>query len=149
MKMSEAAKTLALRFYERISAGDAPGAAALVAPDYVGHGLGSGGGRDSVRQDIAMWFSAVPDFRVEVQDTIAEGDRVAVRMSLTGTQSGRFARIPGSGKTFRIGSTDVLRVADGAIAEAWTLCDLAGMFVQIGALPSLRPQRHEAETTAS
>lgn len=147
--MTDKAKTLALRFYERISLGDAPGAAALVAPDYIGHGLGSGGGRESVRQDIGMWLSAAPDLRVEVHDTIAEDDRVAVRMTLTGTQTGSFARIPGSGKTFSIGSTDVLRFADGAIAEAWTLCDLAGMFVQIGALPSLRSQRGEAEALAS
>ncbi|MQA08410.1 MAG: ester cyclase [Pseudonocardiaceae bacterium] len=135
---------LARRFYERLAAGDSTGAVELVGAGYVGHGLGAGGGPASVKKDIDTWLAAVPDLRIDVHDTVAEGDRVALRMTLRGTQSGRFAGIPASGKPFEIGATDVVRVADGAIVEAWTLCDLASMFSQLGALPSTAPAAPEA-----
>jgi steroid delta-isomerase-like uncharacterized protein len=126
---------LAHQFYERMANGDSAGAVALIDPGYVGHGLGSGGGPASVKQDIDTWLAAVPDLEIDVHDSIVEGDRVALRMTLRGTQSGDFAGIPASNKTFTIGAADVLRIVDGAIVEAWTLCDLASMFAQIGALP--------------
>jgi predicted ester cyclase len=135
--MSNPATETALRFYQLISAGDADGATALVHPEYVGHGLGSGGGPESVRRDLNTWLAAVPDLTLDVAYTVTEGDRVVVRMTMSGTQSGEFARIPASGRSFRISATDILRVVDGAIVEAWTLCDLASMFSQVGALPSL------------
>lgn len=128
---------VAKRFYQLFSAGDSEAAAALVAPLYVGHGLGSGGGPDSVRQDLDSWLAAAPDLSIDVRDTIIEGDRVAVRMMIRGTQTGEFAGIPPTGRSFRISATDILRVVDGKIVEAWTLCDLASMFSQVGALPTL------------
>lgn len=128
---------VANRFYELISVGDSEAAAALVAPLYVGHGLGSGGGPDSVRQDLDTWLAAAPDLTIDVRDTIIEGDKVAVRMKMRGTQTGKFAGIPPSGRPFQISATDILRVVDGKIVEAWTLCDLASMFSQVGALPTL------------
>lgn len=127
---------VAVSFYERISGHDAAGAAALVAADYVGHGMGGGGGPDSVQRDVETWLQAVPDLEIVIRDVIAQGDRAVVRMHLRGTHRGVFAGIPASERSFEIGGTDVLRVADGRIVEAWTLCDLASMFAQIGALPT-------------
>lgn len=127
--------SVATSFYKKISAADTHGATSLVHPDYIGHGLGSSGGSDSVRQDLETWLAAVPDLHIDVHDTIVQEDRVAVRMTMKGTQSGVFAGIPASGRSFAIAATDVLRVADGSIVEAWTLCDLASMFAQVGALP--------------
>jgi steroid delta-isomerase-like uncharacterized protein len=126
----------AVRFYGRVSAGDAAGAAALIGDGYVGHGMGAGGGPESVRRDLETWLAAAPDLRIDVEDTIAQDDRVVVRVTMRGTQTGDFAGIPASGRPFEIGGTDVLRVRDGAIVEAWTLCDLASMFAQVGALPA-------------
>lgn len=81
----------------------------------------------------------MPDLQIDVRDTVTEGDRVVLRMTMRGTQTGAFAGLPASGKTFKIGATDVLRVVGGEIVEAWTLCDLASMFAQLGALPSQAP----------
>lgn len=133
--MTEQVIRVARDFYERISSADTSGAAALISPDYVGHGLGASGGPDAVKEDLETWLAAVPDLHIEVHDTIAQSDRVAVRTTMQGTQTGVFAGIPASGRTFAIGATDVLRVTDGSIVEAWTLCDLASMFAQVGALP--------------
>ncbi|MFA9431690.1 ester cyclase [Egicoccus sp. AB-alg2] len=130
------ATAVAIAFYEHISAGDLDAATALVDAGYVGHGLGSDGGPSSVRRDLETWAAAVPDLRIEIEDTVADGELVAIRMQLVGTQSGDFAGIPASDLPFRIGGTDVLRVREGRIVEAWTLCDLASMFAQVGALPA-------------
>ena len=134
--VGEDVSLVAHRFYTRFGSGDLDGAVALVASGYVGHGLGAGGGPESVRQDLDTWCSAVPDVSVEIHDTISQGDRVVVRMTLRGTQSGDFGSVPASGRSFEIGGTDILRVDNGQIVEAWTLCDLASMFIQIGALPA-------------
>jgi predicted ester cyclase len=133
--MSSDITDVARRFYERVSAGDPDGAVDLISPAYVGHGMGAGGGPGSVRQDLETWLSAVPDLRIDIHDTVTESDRVTVRMTLRGTHRGDFAGIPPSGRPFEIGGTDVLRVRGGQVVEAWTLCDLASMFIQVGALP--------------
>lgn len=126
---------VASHFYAHVSAGDLDAATSLISHVYVGHGMGAGGGPDSVRADLEVWAAAVPDLTIEVHDTITQGDRVAVRLTMRGTQTGDFAGIPASDRAFQIGGTDVLRIHDGRITEAWTLCDLASMFVQVGALP--------------
>src|SRR5207253_2104306 len=133
--MSRSPASVARRFYELLSAGRTDEAVSLVSPAYVGHGLGAGGGPSSLREDIATWTAAFPDLEIHVVDLIVDADRVAARLELWGTHMGSFAGVPATGRSFRIASSDVLRVVDGQIAEAWTLWDLAGLLVQVGALP--------------
>jgi steroid delta-isomerase-like uncharacterized protein len=122
--------TVARRFYDQISAGCIDAAVELALPAFVGHGLG---GRDSLHVELHTWASAFPDLLIHIEDTISEGDRVAVRMRLCGTHAGAFAGVSASGRRFEVRSTAILRVVDGPIAEAWPLCDLAGLLVQVGA----------------
>jgi steroid delta-isomerase-like uncharacterized protein len=122
---------VARRFYDLISAGCIDAAVELALPAFVGHGLG--GGRDSLRVELQTWASAFPDLLIHIEDTISEGDRVAVRMRLCGTHAGTFAGVSASGRRFKVRSTAIVRVVDGRIAEAWPLCDLAGLLVQVGA----------------
>lgn len=127
--------TVARRFYELLSAGLTDDALALVSSDYVGHGLGAGGGPESLREDLTTWFAAFPDLDIAVDDVIGDDDRVAVRLVLSGTHSGTFAGVAATDRHFRIVSTDVLRMDAGRIVEAWTRWDVAGLLVQVGALP--------------
>lgn len=131
----ERTTAVGIRFYECLSDGDLDGVLALVSDDFVGHGLG-GGGRDSLRQDLAGFRSAFPDLSLTVEDTITEDDKVAIRTTMRGTHMGPFAGVDASGNRIEVGGCDIFQVRDGRIVEAWTLCDSGTMFMQIGALPA-------------
>lgn len=66
---------------------------------------------------------------------MAEGDRVVVRWTHTGTHVGEFGGIPATGKTFTIDGIDIYRVADGKLCEHWHVIDQLAMLGQLGLLP--------------
>jgi steroid delta-isomerase-like uncharacterized protein len=91
--------------------------------------------RDTWLQVIAGFRSAFPDIRSAVEDVFAEGDRVVVRWSGTGTQTGELMGVPASGRPVTTTGIVILRVANGLIAECWDLFDALGVMQQIGAIP--------------
>lgn len=128
-------RSIGLRFYELTNARRWDELLDLIADDYVGHGLGSGG-REGLVQDLAGSLAAFPDVQFTVEDTITEGDKVAVKTTMRGTHDGPFAGVPASGNAVEVGGCDVLRVRDGKIVETWTLCDSGTLFMQIGGFPA-------------
>jgi steroid delta-isomerase-like uncharacterized protein len=139
--LSDDTVTVARRFYGLINDGHIDEAVDLALPTFVGHGAG---GREGLRAELQTWAAAFPDLEIRIDDTIAEDDRVALRMRLCGTHTGTFAGIPASGVRVEVRSTDVVRIADGRIAEAWPLYDLAGLLVQVGApLTQVRARRRQ------
>ena len=71
--------------------------------------------------------SAVPDARYEVDDLIAEGDRVVVRWRLLGTHEGEFRGIAPTGRAIELKGIAIYRVDDGMLMERWVVSDLYGM----------------------
>jgi steroid delta-isomerase-like uncharacterized protein len=82
---------------------------------------------------MSVFTSAFPDARLSVDDSIAEGDRVVSRWTLTGTHRGEFQGVPATGRTVTITGIEFNRVVDGRIAEHWSQFDLMGLMQQIGA----------------
>ena len=78
--MSEEHKDVVRRFFEAFSRHDVEGAAALVTEDVVNH-RSTLNGREGVREELAYWYAAFPDAAVTVEDLVAEGDQVAVRIT--------------------------------------------------------------------
>ncbi|MGZ4173443.1 MAG: ester cyclase [Solirubrobacteraceae bacterium] len=78
----------------------------------------------------------VPDARIEIDDIIAEGDRVVIHWHSTGTHQGELMGIPASGRSVHTTGIGIDRIVDGKIAESWTNWDTLGLLAQIGALPS-------------
>ena len=111
----------------------------VVAPDFVEHEElppGMPNDREGVRHLTTMMRSAFPDFKATIHDIIAEGDKVAVRMTWTGTQQGEFMGIPPTGKSVSIGVFDIVRVAGGKLVEHWGQMDNMGMMQQLGVIPA-------------
>jgi len=71
-----------------------------------------------------------------VEDVIAEGGRVAVRVTAQATQVGPFMGLPPSGKSYSISEIHIFRVRDGKVTEHWHQYDQLGMMLQLGALPA-------------
>jgi len=87
--------------------------------------LGDLNGVQAVRNYIAAVREAFPDIVFTVADLFGEGDRVAARWSLTGTQTGSFRGNPATGKRVAVAGNTVFRLESGRIAEMWVAFDPA------------------------
>jgi steroid delta-isomerase-like uncharacterized protein len=110
----------------------------LLAPDYVNHTPATPDqptGPEGVKGVVAMFRSAMPDLRVIIEDTIAEGDKVAVRYTLEGTHEGELFGVPPTGKRLSIQSIAVERVSEGRIRDHWRVTESLDMMQQLGVVP--------------
>lgn len=127
------------RFYnEVLGGGDLDLFEELAADDLVDHEQGIPGqppGKDGVRFFINAMRAAFPDIKGEVGPTLEQGDLAAARVVITATHSGEFMGVPASGKSIEIDSIDIIRVADGKVAEHWGATDTTTLMQQIGAMP--------------
>ncbi|MFN8518650.1 MAG: ester cyclase [Chloroflexota bacterium] len=130
---TEESVTIVRRLIEEgFSRGDLDVCDALVAADGVEHQRGLAAGPAGTKEAIATLHRWFDDFRLEVEDVIAEGDRVWVRSTASGTNTGSVLGRPPTGRTFRITVFDAVRVVDGRIAEHWGVPDQLGLLVQLG-----------------
>src|SRR5579864_8482328 len=70
-------------------------------------------GREAVRQFFESYFKAVPDLRLEIEQSIASGDDVVVRSHLTGTHKGPLMGIPATNKRIDTHGCNVVQVRNG------------------------------------
>ncbi len=105
---------------------------AFIAADYVDHT--NKVDREGLKQLFAMGLKAFPDWHEAIEDIIAEGDKVWVRLSYTGTHKSEFFGLAPTGKKIASKSVDIYRVVDGKLAEYWNVTDNTDMFKQIGAI---------------
>lgn len=82
-----------------------------------------------------MYFKAFPDFNAEVEDLIAEGDRVVSRATVSGTHKDELMGIAPTGKHVTVKVICITRFADNKIIEDWELVDMFGMLQQLGVSP--------------
>ncbi len=88
------------------------------------------------KQFVAAVIKAFPDINHHILDIVAEGDKVAVRINITGTHKGEFQGIPPTGKPISIDGMDFLTIKECKIVEEWLNSDMMGLMQQIGAIPS-------------
>jgi predicted ester cyclase len=98
-------------------------------------------GPEGVKHFIT-WLCIItfPDLQVTIEDIVAAGDRVAVRVTLHATQTNpinwlaNFRTIPPTDKPFALQEYVFWRLAEGKIVERWLLVDTWGMLQQLGAI---------------
>jgi steroid delta-isomerase-like uncharacterized protein len=134
---TDTAKQAALEFTTRLNAGDIAGAAALLAEDLVNHAaIPEAQGRAGFQRIIGKLRTAFPDLRHTVEDVLVDGEKVVLRTTVTGTQTGPFAMVhaafPATGKSVRFEQIHIMRVARGVIVESWMALDSMAMFRQLG-----------------
>jgi len=104
----------------------------LVAPNSREHQRGSEDGPEGARKTITYLRSAFPDFKITIDDVVVAGDMVWARQKGGGTNLGRFAGHPPTGRTAFIDVIDVCRIEDGKIVEHWGVPDQLGMMMALG-----------------
>jgi len=106
-----------------------------LAADFRDHEMppGTPPGPESALQYRAMLHKAFPDLRVEIEDIVAEGDRVAGRARWTGTHRGPLPimPIPATNRAFVLTGMVFWRICDGKIVERWATLDRLGMQQQL------------------
>src|SRR6516164_1886274 len=96
---TEENKRLIRQFFEGVNARDMT-VFELFAPDAVHHNPfpGTPAGREGNKQGMLLLFAAFPDWHTTIEDLIAEGDKVVVRMTQRGTHQGTLFGIAATGK---------------------------------------------------
>ena len=79
--------------------------------------------------------NAFPDLHHEIVDMVAEGDKVAIRLNVTGTHKGEFQGIPPTGKKLSLDEMEFITLINGKISEGWISADTMRLMQQIGGLP--------------
>jgi predicted ester cyclase len=123
-------KALVRRFYKEVYVDwNMALADEVVAPQFTSHDWPPYGptGPKAFRDYYAAMRSAVPDARYEVDDLIAEGDRVVVRWRLLGTHLGDFHGLVPSGRPITLKGIAIYRVESGKLMERWVVSDLHGL----------------------
>ena len=92
--------------------------------------------REAHKELVMMFRTAFPDWVETVEDVIAGGGKVVIRVTGRGTQEGEFQGIPPTGARVTATGVGVGRIQDGRIAEAWAAYDALGLMRQLGAIPA-------------
>lgn len=109
----------------------------IIAPDFVSHIPNSppASGPEGVKEVVAIYQHAL-EGRWDVQEMLSVDDRVITRWVGRGRHVGEINGIPATGKEIAVDAISVHRLADGKVAEDWTVWDTLGMLQQIGAVPA-------------
>jgi predicted ester cyclase len=93
------------------------------------------------KQRIVGLRTVFPDIHMTIDDMIAEGDRVTVRMTVRGTQKVAFMGIPPTGKQGVVTAIDIIRIENGKFVEHWGGPDTMDMVQQLGGAVSAAPPK--------
>ena len=139
--MTNANKKIIQRLYKEILEDwNMPLADELVADQFTSHDWpkGSPSGPEAFRNYYSNVIrSVVPDARYEVDDMIAEGDKVVVRWRLLGTHKGNFPDISPTGRWVTLRGIAIYRVEDSKVTERWVVTDLHGLLQKLKESPQV------------
>lgn len=89
-------------------------------------------GPEAYKANVEAFRSAFPDITVTIEDTLVEGDRIALRQRFTGTHRGPFMGLEPTGKRVDVSALLICRIDDGKIAETWVQTDTLDLLAQLG-----------------
>ena len=92
------------------------------------------GDHDQYRRILASWRESFPDLVMQIDDIVIEGDRAAVRYTVSGTHLGVYQGHEPTGRAFRIEQIYFVQIVDGKIGETWGVWDEYGFYEQLGFL---------------
>jgi predicted ester cyclase len=125
--MSEENKAIARRVYEIVSTGDFGRAEEIVDEEAPDNELLPDDQPakliDTFKDTFKEAREGFPDLSITIKDVMAEGDRVAARVTMRGTHLGEFQGIAPTGKRVEVKAIDIFRISGGKIVEHWGHAD--------------------------
>jgi steroid delta-isomerase-like uncharacterized protein len=106
----------------------------MFATTFVNHipAAGTTPDREGIKQYMTTVRSAFPDYHNIIEDLIAEGDRVAVRLICRGRQRAEFMGIAPTGKSVEFSAVSIFHFANGKVMERWSITDNLVLLQQLG-----------------
>ena len=132
-------KAIVRRFFEEgPSKGDLVATNELLSPNFSLHTLlPSAPGIQGINDIITTCRAAFEHLNVNVEDMVAEGDKVTARFMARGVHKSRFMNLPPTGRPITMTGIEIFRIEDGKIAELWAEANLLGLMQHLGAVPAL------------
>ena len=93
-------------------------------------------GRDAIQRSYESLFQSFPDWSMNNEPPLIDGDRVAVPFVAKATHAGRFMGLDGTGRRCEIHGVLLMQMADGLIADERRVYDFTGLLIQLGVLRS-------------
>jgi predicted ester cyclase len=112
----------------------------LLDADVVLHGVaafGQGYGRENVKEGFSAFLSGFAERHTDVEDVIAQGDRIVVRHTHHLKHADEVFGVPPTGRQLNVWGIDIFRLEEGRIAEWWVIDDTMGMMQQLGVAPGV------------
>ncbi len=107
----------------------------LIAASFLNHAApGSPLGPASFRQLVMFYRNAFPDVKFTIEDMLADGDKVVMRNSFSGTHEGMFMGIAPTGKRVSQEQIHIVRVVNGQVVEHWAVRDDLSLMRQLGVI---------------
>ena len=116
------------------------GTVEFYAPEYLGSDWGHSApqrGRAGIRAFLARYHNAFPDMSFLADDTIVDGNRVALVWTARGTHRGAILNIPATGRPVSIRGVSLLTIENEKVKHATYVWDVAGLLRALGLLPEL------------
>jgi predicted ester cyclase len=110
-----------------------------IAPEFVRHDPGLAfevRGPEGVLKLNDVLMAAFPDMHLALEDFVAEGEKVLVRLDIHATHTGDLGELKATGKRIKVPVLDLFQMRDGRLVEHWALFDNLGMLKQLGVLPA-------------
>ena len=94
-------------------------------------------GFDGASTLLQAYAAAFPDFRLTIDDLVAEGDKVAFRWTFAGTHRGPLGDIRATGKSVSVSNcVGIFTLAAGKVDEANLCWNRYALLQQLGLLPA-------------
>lgn len=101
-------------------------------------------GLDGRKHFVASVLAGFSDYHAEIQEVLADGDKVVARVLWTGTQDGPFLGRPATGKKLRFSTADFFRIENGKFVEHWDVVDSLPRAIALGLVPAPNPPAQTA-----
>lgn len=125
-------KALVRRHYEEVLTGQQTELVDDLYTSTIGLTDGSSVARDQFKEWVQISLNAFPDLIVNVEDQIAEGDKVVTRWTAQGTHHGNFFGLEPTGKQVTLKAIHIHQIKDGQIVRLWEEFDMFGLRQQLG-----------------
>jgi len=136
--VSQENKALMERWFEEVwNKGRAEAIREMVTEDLVVHGLSDAKGEaikgvKEFDRFHSQFVNAFPNIQVEVEDLIAEGDKVAARCTVRAKHTGDALGVAATNTDVDFTGIAIVRISGGKIVEAWNNFDFMKMNRQLG-----------------
>jgi predicted ester cyclase len=110
-----------------------------LAPDFIEHNKNLPPGIAGRKQFVTAILAAFSDYHAEIEEVVAEGNKVVARVQWTGTQDGPYQGRPATNNKLRFSTADFFRMADGKLVEHWDVVDSLPRAIALGLVAAPKP----------